>query len=70
MSMDAPPLPDAPAPPLAPAELIAALRAELAQAARERGHWNEEAGAGAAPDGYEQILAAAIRAIGDRYALD
>jgi len=55
--------------PLAPDVLLAGLRAELAQSARERGHWNEEAGASAAPDAYEQALAAAIGALAERYGL-
>lgn len=54
---------------LAPDALLAGLRAELAQSARERGHWNEEAGASAAPDAYEQALAAAIAAVAERYGL-
>lgn len=56
--------------PIPPAELLAALRAEAAESARERGHWNEEAGAAVAPDPYEEALAAAIRAVQERYGLE
>lgn len=55
---------------IAPEQLLEALRAELAQSAKERGHWNDEAGASVAPDDFERAMAAAIGAIAARYGLD